>query len=171
MMIETKSAYSICNNCPSEGNCCNRAKPNGQVDSPFLSSSDLDRIRLEPHLYSEVRAYGEETARVIKTNENGCYFFQDGKCSIYSDRPIDCRFFPLDIIENSQGRLVWIAYTNLCHESIKPLEYLESAKKLLPELGEDVHIYAKIKLPGMDKEPYIELEEIGFHPSSAVPSH
>jgi Fe-S-cluster containining protein len=160
MLVKNNSTYSICNDCPSEGNCCSRAKPNGRVDSPFLSSGDIDRIGLDLNQYSEIRTYGDESVRVIKTSDNGCYFYKDGKCSIYSERPIDCRLFPLDIIENSQGGLTWIAYTNLCHREFDPREYLKGAKLLLPEFGEDIYMYAKIKLPGMDKEPYVELEEV-----------
>jgi len=50
----------------------------------------------------------------------------------------------LDIIENPEGRIVWIAYTKLCPNGFDPHEYLEEAKKLLPEFGNDVYRFAKI---------------------------
>jgi len=74
----------------------------------------------------------------------------------------------LDIIENPEGRIVWIAYTNLCPKGFDAHEYLEEAKKLLPGFEDDIYRFAKIDLPAMDKEPYIELEDVEL-PSGVNP--
>ena len=36
----------------------------------------------------------------IKTKENKCCLYIENKCSIYENRPIDCRLFPYDIRKN-----------------------------------------------------------------------
>ncbi|MBT4049504.1 MAG: hypothetical protein HOB18_08195 [Nitrospina sp.] len=167
-MIKDKGTYSFCQKCPSSGNCCSRVKRNGSVDAPVVFDSDMEALSLNSDDYSEVKHYGNYKARAIHTNGDGCYFFQGGKCTVYDRRPIDCRLFPLDIIEK-EGRLIWIAYKNLCPVEFNPEDYLEDAKSLLSELGDNVFLYANLILPGMDKEPYIELEEVELQPS--LPDH
>lgn len=40
----------------------------------------------------------------------GCHYVKKGYCSIYPSRPLDCRLFPLDIVEE-RGKFYWCIYT------------------------------------------------------------
>ena len=165
--------FKFCKECPASGNCCSRAKPNGEVDSPVLLPKDAEKIEgltgEKADSFSLVRNDLSDTLRFLKTGTKGCYFHQNGKCGIYQMRPLDCRLFPLDVIETPDGRIALIAYTRLCPVGFNPKEHLEQAKKLLPELGENIYDFAGMDLPGMDKEPYVELEDLGLRatPSSS----
>ena len=158
--------YKFCEECPTSGNCCSRVRPNGEVDSPVLFPKDLEKIEEYTgeniNSFSLVRNELGDSLRFLKTGTNGCYFHQEGKCGIYQVRPLDCRLFPLDVIKTPDGRIALIAYTRLCPVGFDPKEHIEQAKKLLPELGENIYAYAGMDLPGMDKEPYIELEDLGL---------
>ena len=59
--------------------------------------------------------------RFIKRKKNGfCPMLIDEKCSIYSNRPLCCRLFPLDIIYFND-KLCW-AISNMCPEDNKRFE-------------------------------------------------
>lgn len=53
-----------------------------------------------------------------------CKFVNECKCNIYSKRPLDCRLFPLDIIEED-GKFYWCIFT-VCPK------HAEIRKKLIP---------------------------------------
>jgi len=158
--------YSFCKDCPTNGHCCSRVKHNGKIESPVIFQNDIEEIvrytGKHPDSFSLRRDDSYEGLRSMRTDEAGCYFYNNGECSIYTVRPVDCRLFPLDIKMEEDGRIVWIAYTRLCPVGFDPRNYLEEAKTLLPELGKNVYQYAKMELPGMDKEPYVELEELNL---------
>ncbi len=52
-------------------------------------------------------------------NSTACKYARENKCYLYADRPLDCRLFPLDIIEED-GKYWWGIFT-LCpkHREIK----------------------------------------------------
>lgn len=105
-----KGTYQFCNTCVGRFDCCCNCK---EIDMPILLPSeahDLARLikkdvgefahKLTNHLYQMKRANNDE--------KNGCVFFTTGKCSIYDNRPIDCRLFPFDFKEINNE--YWIIY-------------------------------------------------------------
>jgi Fe-S-cluster containining protein len=64
-------------------------------------------------------------------NHNRCAFLdrRTGKCRIYDARPLDCRLFPLDIIEED-GEYYWCVFTT-CPNWQKMKELLEPFIPLL----------------------------------------
>ena len=163
-MSESDGTYSFCANCPTSA-CCSKVRPGGRIDSPILFPGDVravERFTGESADRFSVSKNGKNhSERLMRTgSQSGCYFYRDGKCAIYHVRPLDCRLFPFDIIEKSDGRLVWIVYTRLCPTEYDHHAYFEQAKKLLPRLGSNLHTYARAETPAMEKEPCIELEEV-----------
>lgn len=78
----------------------------------------------------------EEAARLgvkaIDCREGGdCVFLQDGKCSRYEDRPLECRIFPLDVLA-VDGVLTWVLW-GLC-PAWRRVEALAAAERLEREL-------------------------------------
>lgn len=45
------------------------------------------------------------------TDQTQCKYAVNERCGVYQDRPLDCRLFPLDIIEEG-GRYWWCIFTN-----------------------------------------------------------
>ena len=70
----------------------------------------------------------------MRAGKGGCHFYTEGRCAIYHVRPLDCRLFPLDIIEVGEHKFVWIAYTRFCPVKFDAFELLEQAKHLIPQL-------------------------------------
>lgn len=156
--------YSFCAKCPSNGNCCSKVRPGGRIDPPLLFDRDVRQI--ERFVKQAVDSFSTHAsnrgrhARLMRAEKDGCYFYREGRCAIYHVRPLDCRLFPLDIIEKCENKFVWIAYTQFCPIKFDALQLLEQAKHLIQQLGDNIVSYARAETPGLDKEPYIELCDV-----------
>ena len=51
--------------------------------------------------------------RMKKTGDGKCVFLRDSLCSIYELRPLICKFYPFQLINSENGKLVF-DYTNEC---------------------------------------------------------
>lgn len=105
-----KGTYQFCNSCVGRFDCCCNCK---EIDMPILLPFEIEGIsritkravgdfskKLTTHLYQMKRADDDE--------KNGCIFFQNNKCSIYENRPLDCRLFPFDFKEIDGD--YWVIY-------------------------------------------------------------
>ena len=108
-----KGTYQFCNTCVGKFNCCCNCQ---EIDMPILlpfEAVEIARLykkqvddfacKLTEHLYQMKRT----------DKENGCIFFINNRCSIYENRPIDCRLFPFDFKE-IDGEYWVIYYDNIC---------------------------------------------------------
>jgi Fe-S-cluster containining protein len=57
-------------------------------------------------------------------NSNGCKYAVNNRCQIYEKRPLDCRLFPLDLVEED-SEYWWVIFKNCSR-------YEEISKKLIP---------------------------------------
>lgn len=107
-----KGTYSFCNSCVGKFDCCCNCD---KVDMPIVLPMEAQKIesisrrsidsfakKLSPNLYQMRRFEDKE--------ENGCVFFANNSCSIYENRPIDCRLFPFDFKEINGE--YWLIYYN-----------------------------------------------------------
>ena len=160
--------FTFCISCPVNSNCCSRVKISGEIDSPILFPKDVEDVQqltgLKVDCFSEPISPNNGKVRVMRTNSNGCYFyhFPEGKCEIYPVRPIDCRLFPFDIKEKSDGSLVWIAYTQLCPIEFDPYAYLNHVKAMVPQLRYNIQTYARTETPELDKQARVELSDVEY---------
>lgn len=95
---------------------------------------------------------------LIGRESGGCYFHRDSRCLIYHFRPLDCRLFPFDIIEDKDEKLRWIYYTGLCPVKF---DYRSAYQKLISffDLAEDAAwAYSMGHAPGMENNSYVELD-------------
>ena len=163
---ENIGSFSFCHSCPSNRNCCTRMRTNSSIDNAIVFNEEIDQIELfsgvdrEEFLqmgrYPQDRPY--QTLR--HKGSSGCYFYKDGRCEIYSVRPLDCRIFPFDIIEDEEGRLNWIIYIDLCPVDF---DYRESFHKLKSffDLSTDLALsYSRGEAPGMESNRYIVLDRV-----------
>ena len=128
-MQEEKFSYKrLCGSCKSKSCCTDFAEP-------ILFPTDLNKLqrigKLEHDFVGSI-VIEDKTIKKIKrkNNSNVCVFWNEGKknCSIYENRPFDCRMFPFDIdwVDNEYH---WIVYScNLnsdwtwCDQHLKKLE-------------------------------------------------
>ena len=79
--------------CTSCANCCKEVKPT-------LSDEDVDRLaqRFAVECQQFIDAYLEPTESGAdnpwETRTTPCPFLKDNRCSVYEDRPADCRGYP-----------------------------------------------------------------------------
>ena len=123
--------FSFCENCPSHLNCCTGNK----VDMPLLTPEDATRISSTSGLPPEefCSSTGGKLFK-MKAREGSCHFYEDGKCMIYGERPIDCRIFPFDVDYSRKEGLVLIAYTSTCPKEIDVHPCVDHVRELIPAL-------------------------------------
>lgn len=168
--VAGEGTYSICGPCPAHKNCCTRVHRGGSIDLPVLLPDDVSQIEAATGLPSSEFSSSEPSntgipIRRMETAENGCFFYRDGRCSIYDVRPIDCRLFPFDIEEQPDGRLFWVAYTDLCPVEHDPRAYFEHVRPLLGPLRKHIRAFARVLAPGMKQQARIVLGEVEVSPS------
>ncbi|HEX8737695.1 MAG TPA: YkgJ family cysteine cluster protein [Pyrinomonadaceae bacterium] len=113
-IFEDLNFGAVCPDC--QGQCC---------QMPWLNDDERHLARRFP----EATKFIDGTAFFL--NHNRCAFLdrQTGKCRIYDARPLDCRLFPLDIIEED-GEYYWCVFTT-CPNWQKMRELLEPCIPLL----------------------------------------
>jgi len=134
---ERDGTFKFCLRCPSANNCCVRFRHRlGEVESPPLLRGEQEVISAHTGLNVDVFAdTSAVSVLVVKRADNCCYFYKNGRCTIYSARPFDCKIFPFDIIKY-RDQFCWIVYLDLCPPevdfSLKDEDF-EAAKQYLRE--------------------------------------
>lgn len=125
-LAKIPSSLDFCKDCKEVGCCC----ASESVDMPIMFSFECDNIQMK---YNKNKVTFAESIKDIVnckreiyrmksreiTDQHGkkkmaCVFYDGKKCTIYENRPIDCRLFPFDIkMENNE--LVF-GYHDLCAE-------------------------------------------------------
>lgn len=94
--------FNFCEGCVGSFHCCCN---DGKVDMPILLPSEVEKILTETGRNPEYFCENPEgnLFRMKRTEgskgEGSCVFFINNHCSIYENRPIDCRLFPFDFKE------------------------------------------------------------------------
>jgi Fe-S-cluster containining protein len=109
--------HSFCGGCVGRNiECC---CANEGVDMPVLLPFEVENIAkkygVAQHEFCEkgVRNLCKMKRIDIDSTLRGCYFYNKLQCTIYHDRPIDCRLFPLDVTLIGDEYTL-IAYTSVC---------------------------------------------------------
>lgn len=106
---QANAAVSAAVDCTLCANCC-------VVSSPVLEQSDVDRLALKlgmPPEQVQERYLREEEDGALVFAAQPCPFLENKRCTVYDDRPSDCRAFPhldkkdmvsrlLAVIDNAQ---------------------------------------------------------------------
>lgn len=141
--------YDACPDC--KGRCCYL---------PWISKEECELVSL----------FGDAVEKVDNTNfflnRKQCKFLDNkGLCTIYDIRPLDCKLFPLDIIEQ-EGSYYWCIFTTCLGwkemtELLKPIiPEIESkiTKELWLQFKDQIAITKEIYAPYKNKQ-YVILQE------------
>ncbi len=167
-MKYTESFEKLCGSCPHQ-NCCT----NSQEPLVFgIDFEDLKKIGKANENYLKKITIKGMQVNAIKRKENStnCIFWDDlgKKCSIYSQRPFDCRAYPFDILL-VDGKYHWIVYTcNTDSDWEGGESYLQMLEndKAFSDIMRNIEIFAgnteRILPEESKKTPYKILREINF---------
>lgn len=110
MENDTFSISKLCGNCK-KLSCCTDFYP------PLLYSSDLIRLKSAGKSEDEFLKLVTINGNVVKTvkkkeNSTTCMFWDEENrlCSIYQNRPFDCKMFPFDVYWTN-NEYYWIIYS------------------------------------------------------------
>jgi len=146
--------------CPPERNCCTGKT----VNLPVITPEEINHISTETSLQqNDFSTSTNSSLALMKSKEGKCYFYRNGRCSIYAFRPIDCRLYPFDVLKKSDGEFLLISYTNACLKPINVSSYINTAKSLLSQLGRYLTDFAEHNAPYLERYEYIEIDTI--HPN------
>lgn len=77
------------------GNCC---RVNGDYAFVYVSTEEVQRLMnyldIPRKEFMRNHCSRLEGRTIIKFKDGACSFFQDGECTVYRVRPIQCRAFP-----------------------------------------------------------------------------
>lgn len=155
------------NDCDSCNLCCREYSGHR-----YVTEDDIPRIaaRGATDFYEKKTEYG---FNVLKDRQGYCMFYDTAskRCSIYSVRPADCRFFPYDVLLK-EGKYSWIKW-NIDEPGAKCLIYenLDDEKALrkledevVPGFMKNIEEYALYtdRMIAKEKNDYKILREIRF---------
>jgi Fe-S-cluster containining protein len=155
-----KLTFHFCNICPKDSNCCTGK----YVDLPVLTPEDTSRISQYSDLAASKFSFsGNSKLSNMKNINKKCYFYQSGRCSIYEERPIDCKLFPFGIRLNEKDELLLVLYASACPTEVNIKPYFASAKELVKEFYPYIEEYDSVKAPLLDQyDDYKILEVLPF---------
>ncbi len=155
----------LCSNCKTMGCCTNSAVP-------LVFESDLINLKSINKDNDDFLHDRNVNGNIIKAvnkkpNSNECIFWDEKKgCSIYKQRPFDCRAYPFDILK-IEGKFHWIAYScNPQSDWQWTEDYLQMLEhdKAFSEVMKKIEIFAgntSLILPDESKKtPYAILREV-----------
>ena len=163
---EQEGSFTFCRNCPSNINCCTRMKANSAIDNAIVFNTEISEIEkysgVKRKEFLQTRRYSKDGPyQTLKhVGHSGCYFYENGRCAIYPVRPLDCRLFPFDIIEDQEGELRWIVYTDLCPLDFNYRPAYDHLRKFFSLPEEAAWAYSEGHAPGMEANRYIELDRV-----------
>jgi len=133
--MEEMNSVDICRNvCKSK--CC-RSTP------PALTSEDIDKIKKRDNINIEEAIESAKKKEIFfvvskKEGSHNCYFLSDeGECTIYADRPLDCKLFPIlfkiKTYEREKYRIRWYVWYCPLTERKGIDTLLSDAKQIIKE--------------------------------------
>lgn len=164
------SFNDLCDNCKHQSCCTNSAVP-------LVFSEDYNNLKqidkASKKFLKQITINGKKVKAIKKKrNSSICVFWDEEqkRCSIYKNRPFDCRAYPFDI-SNIDGRYYWIVYS--CNPesnwewSEDFLQMLENDKGFFKSL-QNIKNFARhteMVLPSeLKKTPFTVLREVRIKP-------
>lgn len=99
---------------------------------------------------------------------NPCIFFRGGLCKIHSSRPLDCKFFPFEIMK-IRGKYQWIYWEIPCQitdgRNKKYFEkyLLEHENTLLPKFLKYIDEYSEFRIEELKRKfKFKVIREVNF---------
>ena len=149
--------WTACLDCGSES-CCNLPL----VYPLFVTHEEMEHIE-------EVCP---DRAKSFNRGHPCPFVTEEGLCMIHTDKPVDCRLFPFDVMK-VDGKLYWVIWETGCpisKEEWRYSEYLEDMEeKLIPGFSPHLEAYALFRNDELhSKYTFRILREVNIRMVSSV---
>lgn len=158
-----KGTFQFCNGCVGRFDCCCNCET---IDMPILLPFEAKNISsiTKKSIDTFAKKMTNNLYQMKRVNDDPlreCIFFQNNKCSIYSNRPVDCRMFPFDFKE-IEGEYWVIYYNKACNAIPVDRDEIEACGYNIRPLLEIVMPYMSecsdpILSERLSKQEYIKL--------------
>ena len=142
------SPFTFCEYCKVSQKCCRVLKVKGTLSPPLLTTHDKERLvnhlgeGICDFIQYEYDCKSSKHLMFLRTHaRGGCLFYRNNKCQIYDVRPLDCRIFPLDILE-AGGHFYWIIYDTFCRQEIECERLVNYGEELIQNYNPDMEEFA-----------------------------
>ncbi len=142
-----KGTYKFCNSCVGKFDCCCNCN---KIDMPIILPNEAKKI--ESTSRKPIESFAKKLTnnlyqmrRIDDDEDKGCVFFVNNSCSIYNNRPIDCRLFPFDFKE-IDGEY-WLIYYN----DIEICKALPNDEEEIKSYAHNIRPLVDILLPYMSE--------------------
>lgn len=126
LIINTLGSFKICISCKFKGECCYSFD---KINNPCLNEEELIQIKKNnenDNFFLKI----DDGLFNLKTIRGKCIFLKNGKCSIYQNRPTDCKLFPFDIIKQN-SKYYLILYSLNCYDNSNIQEDMSNLDDLI----------------------------------------
>ena len=156
------SFSNLCSTC--KKSCCTN------FAAPLVFPNDMEKLKkigkASEQYLMDVMISGKSVKKIKKTSgTTNCVFWdQNNGCTIYAERPFDCKMFPFDI-EPIGDEYFWIVYTcNLYSDWTWSEKHLQELEKNLLELDYKnlLEIISKSPVSGSELISYKILRKINL---------
>ena len=121
--------YDVCTNCFCWGSCCSSFD---KIDAPVLNKEEL-MLLMEVLKRNDFYDVVDDNLYKIRLNNNECIFLENGRCSIYNYRPLDCKLYPFDIIKKD-SKYYLILYQLGCIENYLIVDNFDCLDNLIEKI-------------------------------------
>lgn len=152
--MNQEGMYDSCTHCKKGASCCSSFN---LIDSPLLNGDEINNIKKVSKI-DDFYIQRDNDVFNLKTNDNHCIFFINNHCTIYDERPNDCKLYPFDIME-MDNKYYLILYKLDCIdiEKYKMINVDSILNKIKPWIKDYTNIEYNRKLRNFD---YIIIKEI-----------
>ena len=166
VLYQTSLSFEkLCGSCKHQ-NCCTNSQ------EPILFSNDVEKLnsigKNTPNFLQTISVKGTSVKAIKKKQDSQeCIFWDNASgCSIYENRPFDCKAYPFDILKIN-GKYHWIVYS--CNEEsdwkwseeyLKMLESEPSFENVLQNIDIFTNNTERILPLESKKTPYKILREV-----------
>jgi Fe-S-cluster containining protein len=131
MKYQETGSFDFCSICPKGGVCCTNKGADLPVLLPYEVSLISKSTGLGDNDFTNDCELGE--VRQMKGKNGVCFFYQNNHCSIYENRPLDCKLFPFDLKINDRNGYDLVLYDTraICGLSISVKSYFSNIIELI----------------------------------------
>lgn len=163
---DKQSIQKLCDGCKHQSCCTGFA-------SPLLFSTDLEKLKsigkFNDKFLKDLTINGKTVKTIKKKDDSSTCIFWDEEntqCSIYQNRPFDCRMFPFDVY-SIEGKFYWVVYScNPDSDWRWSEEYLRAleAEPQFDEIMENIDVFGDLtwlkSLKEAQKIPFTIIREV-----------
>lgn len=149
MKKDVCGTFEHCSKCEYKPNCCSDF---GKIDAPVISTQEKNKLEEISSIDNFCSSCGKGIYN-LNLNGDNCVFYNEG-CTIYDNRPLDCRLFPFDL-KKIDGKYYLVLYRLRCLNEEMFVKNVKDVENIIEEIKPWIESYT-------DDSICSKLDSIGY---------